>query len=226
MSGIRGTHPESDMPGPATKRQRSALAAPGAPVYPDEVRRWPPPLRHPVASTIHARGASLRALTIRMIAMLLRALASVLLFAALLPAPAVLAADSSTLHLSGAWARPMPPGARVGGGYVEIHNAGETTRRLLGAESPRASSMEIHTMAEVDGVMRMRRLPDGIEIPAGAKISLKPGAEHLMFFNPEPAFAEGETIPVTLRFDGETSITVEFEVADRSGKPADTHAGH
>lgn len=158
--------------------------------------------------------------------MLLRALASALLFAALLPAPAVLAADSSTLHLSGAWARPMPPGARVGGGYVEIHNAGETTRRLLGAESPRASSMEIHTMAEVDGVMRMRRLPDGIEIPAGGTISLKPGAEHLMFFNPEPAFAEGETIPVTLRFDGETSITVEFEVADRSGKPADTHAGH
>lgn len=183
-------------------------------------------LRHPVASTIHMRGASLRALAPRMIAMLLRALTSALLFTTLLPAPAAIAADSGTLQVSGAWARPMPPGARVGGGYVEIHNAGETARRLIGAESPRASSMEIHTMAEVDGVMRMRRLPDGIEIPAGARISLKPGAEHLMFFNPAPAFAEGETIPVSLRFDGDESVLVEFEVADRSGKPADTHAGH
>ncbi len=158
--------------------------------------------------------------------MLLRAIACSLLLAGLLPAAPAVAADASTLHVSDAWVRPMPPGARVGGGYVEIHNAGETTRRLLGAESPRASSMEIHTMTEVDGVMRMRRLPDGIEIPAGAKISLKPGAEHLMFFNPEPAFAEGETIPVTLRFDGDASIQVEFAVADLSGKPADPHAHH
>jgi copper(I)-binding protein len=97
---------------------------------------------------------------------------------------------------------------------------------LIGAETPRASSMEIHTMVEVDGVMRMRRLPDGIEIPAGAAIALKPGADHLMFFNPEPPFAEGETIPVTLRFDGDEAITVEFEVADRSGKPAAAHAHH
>lgn len=158
--------------------------------------------------------------------MLLRAFAAAVLVTSLLPAPAAIAADSSTLHLSGAWVRPMPPGARVGGGYVEIHNGGDSARRLVGAETPRASSMEIHTMVEVDGVMRMRRLPDGIEIPAGAKISLKPGADHLMFFNPEPAFAEGETIPVTLRFDGEESITIEFEVADRSGKPAGAHAHH
>jgi copper(I)-binding protein len=152
--------------------------------------------------------------------MLLRALACSLLLSALLPAAPAVAAEASTLHVSGAWARPMPPGARVGGGYVQIHNAGETTRRLLGAESPRASSMEIHTMAEVDGVMRMRRLPDG------TTVALQPGAEHLMFFNPAPAFAEGETIPVTLRFDGDASIQVEFEVADRSGKSADPHAHH
>jgi hypothetical protein len=31
---------------------------------------------------------------------------------------------------------------------------------------------------------------------------------------------------VTLRFDGEESITVEFEVADRSGRAAGAHAHH
>lgn len=158
--------------------------------------------------------------------MLLRALVCSLLLGNLLHAHSTNASEPGELHLSAAWARPMPPGARVGGGYVEIHNGGDTTRRLIGAETPRASSMEIHTMVEVDGVMRMRRLPDGIEIPAGAAIALKPGAEHLMFFNPDPPFAEGETIPVTLRFDGDEEITVEFEVADRSGRAAGAHADH
>ncbi|WP_395794524.1 copper chaperone PCu(A)C [Aquimonas sp.] len=147
-----------------------------------------------------------------------------LLLATLLPAPSVTAAEATELHLSDAWARPMPPGARVGGGYIAIHNAGERTRRLLGASSPRASSIEIHTMVEVDGVMRMRRLTDGIEIAAGAQIALKPGAEHLMFFNPDPAFSEGERIAVILNFDGDESIELQFEVADRSGRAAAAHA--
>lgn len=156
--------------------------------------------------------------------MLTRLLICTLLLNGLLLPPSLMATEGTDLHLSGAWVRPMPPGARVGGGYVEIHNAGAHVRRLLGASSPRASSMEIHTMIEVDGVMRMRRLPDGIEIPAGARIALKPGAEHLMFFNPDPAFAEGEQFPVTLSFDGDESIELEFEVADRSGRPGAAHA--
>jgi len=147
-----------------------------------------------------------------------------LFLSALIPmAPAAHAAGVSELQISGAWARPMPPGARVGAGYVEIHNAGDTARRLLGASSLRASSMEIHTMAEVDGVMRMRRLRDGIEIAPGATVALKPGAEHLMFFNPEPAFAIGEQLPVTLRFDGEQSIELQFEVVDPARRTAGTH---
>ncbi len=159
--------------------------------------------------------------------MLIRLAASALMLAALLPgSPTLSAAQSSELQVSEAWARPMPPGARVGGGYVEIHNGGDRPRQLLGADCPRTTSMEIHTMVEVDGVMRMRRLPDGIEIPAGAGIALKPGADHLMFFNPDPPFAEGEKIPVTLRFDGDEAITVEFEVADRSGRPTAGHAQH
>lgn len=154
---------------------------------------------------------------------LVRPALAVLLAAVLLLAPGAHAADAAELEISAPWARPMPPGARVGAGYVEIHNAGDTPRRLLGASSPRASSMEIHTMAEVDGVMRMRRLRDGIEIAPGATVALKPGAEHLMFFNPEPAFAIGEQVPVSLRFDGEQSIELQFEVADPASRTTGAH---
>lgn len=140
-----------------------------------------------------------------------------------LPAAPVLASD---LSVSDPWARPTPPGSRVGAGYVQIHNAGDSVRRLLSAESPLAGSMEVHTMAEVDGMMRMRRLVDGLEIPAGGKVELKPGAEHLMFFSPTQAFVEGETIPVTLIFDGEERLEVPFIVSDRSGRMHGGHGGH
>ena len=140
-----------------------------------------------------------------------------------LPAAPALASD---LSVSDPWARPTPPGARVGAGYVQIHNNGDSARRLLSAESPLAGSMEVHTMAEVDGMMRMRRLTDGLEIPAGGKVELKPGAEHLMFFSPTQAFVEGETIPVTLIFDGEERLEVPFIVSDRSGRRQGGHGSH
>jgi copper(I)-binding protein len=136
------------------------------------------------------------------------------------------AANASDLSVSDPWARPTPPGSRVGAGYVQIHNAGDSARRLLSAESPLAGSMEVHTMAEVDGMMRMRRLVDGLEIPAGGKVELKPGAEHLMFFSPTQAFVEGETIPVTLIFDGDERLEVPFIVSDRSGRMHGGHGGH
>jgi copper(I)-binding protein len=177
-------------------------------------------------SSIHGARLTIAALVLPTgtIAMRLLCPALALLLAATLPtAPGALAADAADLQISGAWARPMPPGARVGAGYVEIRNPGTVPRRLLGADSPRASSMEIHTMAEVDGVMRMRRLRDGIEIPAGASIALKPGAEHLMFFNPAPAFAIGDSVPVTLRFDGEQAVELQFEVVDPASRASGSH---
>lgn len=151
---------------------------------------------------------------------------SALLGLALALALPVAPALASDLSVSDAWARPTPPGSRVGAGYVQIHNAGQSPRRLLSAESPLAGSMEVHTMAEEDGMMRMRKLADGLEIPAGGHVELKPGAEHLMFFSPTQAFAEGETIPVTLIFDGEERLEVPFIVSDRSGRMHGGHGGH
>ncbi|MCG6118071.1 MAG: copper chaperone PCu(A)C [Aquimonas sp.] len=140
-----------------------------------------------------------------------------------LPAAPVLASD---LSVSDPWARPTPPGSRVGAGYVQILNGGDSARRLLSAESPLAGSMEIHTMIEEDGMMRMRKLAEGLEIPAGGRVELKPGAEHLMFFSPTQAFVEGETIPVTLIFDGEERLEVPFIVSDRSGRMHGGHGAH
>ena len=56
-------------------------------------------------------------------------------------------------------------------------------------------------MAVVDGVMTMRELKGGIEIPAHGSVTLAPGGLHLMFIGLKAPLVAGEKLPVTLTFE-------------------------
>src|SRR5262245_53485907 len=74
------------------------------------------------------------------------------------------------LEIKQPWARATPKGAPVGGGYVTITNTGTTPDRLTGGSLIAAGRMEIHEMATVDGVMKMRPLAAGLEIKPGETV--------------------------------------------------------
>lgn len=124
-------------------------------------------------------------------------------------------AQAEGIRAEGAWARAMPPTAEAGGGFVTLHNDTDSAVRLVNAHNSRVDHMEIHTMTMEDGVMKMRRLPDGIEIPAQGKVELKPGGEHLMFIKPNPVLTAGETLKVELEFSTGERQAVSFEVKER-----------
>ena len=124
-------------------------------------------------------------------------------------------AQAQGIRVEGAWARAMPPTAEAGGGFVTLHNDTESALRLVNAHNDRVDHMEIHTMSMDGGVMKMRRLPNGIEIPAHGKVELKPGGEHLMFIRPNPILSAGETVKVELEFSTGERQTVRFEVKER-----------
>lgn len=133
------------------------------------------------------------------------------------------AAAAGDIAVAGAWARAMLPGQPSGGGYLTITNAGNEPDRLLAAASPAAGRVEIHTMEVVDDVMTMRPLADGLEIAPGESVELAPGGLHLMFFEVVAPFAEGETVPVTLRFERAGGVEVAFPVR---GRGQDGCGGH
>ncbi|MDH5821617.1 copper chaperone PCu(A)C [Luteimonas sp. RD2P54] len=110
------------------------------------------------------------------------------------------------------WVREVPPGGRVAGGYLELENRGETDDRLVAVDSAAAARVEIHEMRHQDGMMRMRHLPEGLELPAGGRTALEPGGYHLMFIEPARRFAAGETVEATLRFERAPAVAVTFEV--------------
>ncbi len=121
-------------------------------------------------------------------------------------------AQKDALVLDQAWARATPPGAPVAGGFVTIRNTAKRADRLLSATSPDAKLVEIHEMSMDNGVMRMRRIDDGLPIASKATLELKPGGYHLMFIGPKHPFVQGETITATLRFEQAGTREVRFEV--------------
>jgi copper(I)-binding protein len=110
------------------------------------------------------------------------------------------------------WARATPPGAEVAGGYLAIENAGEEADRLVSATAEVAGRVEIHEMNVVDGVMKMRPLPGGVEIPAGGAVELKPGSYHLMLMDLARPLKEGEAFAGTLTFEKGGSVKVTYAV--------------
>jgi len=121
------------------------------------------------------------------------------------------------------WSKATPPGARVAGGYVVVRNSGTEPDRLVAASGEIAGKTEIHEMAvDANGVMTMRPVPDGIDIPAGGEFELKPGAFHIMFMDLKQPARLGEKFKGTITF--EKAGTVEIEFAVEAGKP--DHGNH
>lgn len=151
--------------------------------------------------------------------------------AAAAAAPAAQAAPITLgdLTLSGPFTRATPPGAPVAGGFLTVANAGADDR-LVAARVDFAGRAEIHEMAMEGDVMKMRQLSDGLAIPAGATVELKPGGYHLMFMDLKQPLVEGETVKVTLQFEKAGEVEVPMTVgpmnAGKRGGKDGGHGGH
>lgn len=133
-------------------------------------------------------------------------------------------ARKGTILISHAWSRATAPRAQVGAGFLTIRNTDARPDRLLSASSPRAAKVEIHTMSMEGGVMRMRPLPDGLEIPARGVATLAPGGNHLMLIGLKAPLKQGERVPATLRFARAGAVQVQLAVA-APGAPAPSGGG-
>lgn len=125
------------------------------------------------------------------------------------------------LTLSGHWTRAMLPGQKAGGGYITIVNNGGEDDRLIAVSTPGAGHSEIHEMAVIDDVMKMRELAEGLPLPAGETVELKPGGYHLMFMRVEEPFKEGDMLPVVLTFEKAGDVELVLPVMPANTKSMD-----
>ncbi len=129
------------------------------------------------------------------------------------------------LEIKQPWIRAAPAGAGAAGGYVTITNHGDSDERLVGVSASFAGHSEVHEMAMSNGIMTMRHLEQGLPIPAGASVTLKPGSYHLMFMALQTRPKAGDTVAGTLIFDKAGAVPVDFSV-EAMGARAPAHDGH
>lgn len=123
------------------------------------------------------------------------------------------------LEIAGAFARATRPNAPGAGGVLSVTNHGAADDRLISARSDAAGRVEIHEMVMQGDVMRMRPLADGLPIPAGETVALKPGGFHLMFMDLRGPLVEGQAATITLVFEkaGAVEFTLPIRARDATG---------
>jgi copper(I)-binding protein len=130
------------------------------------------------------------------------------------------------LKITHPWSRATPKGAETGGGYLSITNTGTTPDRLIGGTTAVSKGFEIHEMSMDHGVMKMRPLPNGIEIKPGETVTLKPSGLHIMFTGLKSQLTKGEHVDATLKFEKAGEVKVFFLVGSIGQiSPGDKGAG-
>ena len=99
-----------------------------------------------------------------------------------------------------AWVRGTVPQQMATGLFAQITS--KQGGRLVSAASPVAGVVEIHEMLMDGNVMKMRAMPDGLALPAGKLVELKPGGVHVMMMDLKKPLKAGDTVPLTLVFEG------------------------
>ena len=115
---------------------------------------------------------------------------------------------SGMLEIGTVQIRATAPGIDVTGGYVAISNHGNSDDTLVAISASFAKRVELHEMTDDNGVMKMRRRGDGIGIPAGETVLLKPGGFHIMFMGLKEILQPGEMREITLEFASGHWMTV------------------
>jgi copper(I)-binding protein len=110
------------------------------------------------------------------------------------------------------WARAQLKGSDVADGFMKIVNHGSTPDKLLAITVDFAKTAQIHDMKMDGSTMKMVELKDGLDIPAGATVQLKPKAMHIMFVGLKEELMPDEMVPGELTFEKAGKVKVEFMI--------------
>jgi copper(I)-binding protein len=106
----------------------------------------------------------------------------------------------------------MEMGGANSAAYMIIRNTGNEPDKLIAASSDVAKTIELHTVIEEGGVMRMRQVEGGIDIPANGQVELKPGGFHVMLIGLTRDLNAGDSVQLTLTFEKAGQIPVTAQV--------------
>ena len=105
---------------------------------------------------------------------------------------------AQTIAVTNAWARATVQGQKATGAFMTVTS--KENAKLVAVSSPVAGIVEIHEMKMDKDVMKMAALPNGLDLPAGKAVDLKPGGYHIMLMDLKLSLTKDVAVPLTLTF--------------------------
>ena len=118
--------------------------------------------------------------------------------------------SAQSVDIKNAWARTTVPGQKATGAFMTL--TAKEGMKLVGGSTPAAGVTEIHEMKMEGDVMKMRALRDGLDLPAGKSVELKPGGYHVMLMDLKAALPKDTSIPFTLVFKNAQGVESKMEI--------------
>ncbi|CAN1489719.1 copper chaperone PCu(A)C [Limnohabitans sp. B9-3] len=151
------------------------------------------------------------------------------LIAAALTTLCAVSAYAQNVTVTDAWARATVTGQKATGAFMTL--TAKDNAKLVGVSSPVAGVAEIHEMKMDKDVMKMAALPNGLDLPAGKAVALKPGSYHVMLMDLKAPLVKDSTVPVTLTFQDAKGVKSNVELKVLVGMqppamPSHDHSTH
>ncbi len=129
----------------------------------------------------------------------------------------------TALVVEAPWAKAAESGMTAA--FGTLVNPGDADVRIVAASSPAADAAELHEVAMADGEMVMREKPDGFVVPAGGRLVLEPGAEHIMLIDLAAPLMPGDEVEIVLTLEDSTTVEFTAQAKDFSGADEDYRPG-
>ena len=146
------------------------------------------------------------------------------LIAAALTTVCAVSAFAQNVTVTDAWARATVQGQKATGAFMKITAKDNT--KLVGVSSPVAGVAEIHEMKMEKDVMKMAALPNGLDLPAGKAVELKPGSYHVMLMDLKAPLTKDTTVPLTLILQDAKGVKSNVELKLLVGMQAPAMPSH
>ncbi|MFE7463546.1 copper chaperone PCu(A)C [Streptomyces sp. NPDC057499] len=116
------------------------------------------------------------------------------------------------LTVSGAF-MPQPVGD-MAAGFLVVKNSGETSDRLTSVTSPLSDDITIHETKN-----EAMRMVTSFDVPAGGRLDLRRGGNHIMFMKLKQRPEQGEKVSVELHFEKADPIKIDLPVKETTYNP-------
>lgn len=143
--------------------------------------------------------------------MLAAAMAMASVFPVMAKSPAAKPGKACRAQVREGWVRLPPMQMPMMAGFGRIENPCATPVVVVGVKSAAFGEVSLHETRIVDGVSKMRSLPE-LRIAPDGSVVLKPGGIHLMLMQPHTPLKEGSRVAIEFKLKGGGSLLGEFEV--------------